>query len=132
MSPTNDDETDRAAEPATNDGKIADFQVALARLDNNPVLLEDMIGFFRQDVPQLLEDIQAAIAAGDAAQAKRAAHSIKGLASSFDAEQLQNHALHVETMAANGQLSEVESELPKLRACTDNLLKAFDEFEQRT
>ena len=53
--------------------KTADFEVALQRLDGNVQLLRDMIGFFREDTPDLLDQIDGGVQQSDARTVKRAA-----------------------------------------------------------
>jgi two-component system, sensor histidine kinase and response regulator len=109
--------------------KVADFESALARLDGNQRLLADMIGFFREDVPELLNSLDAGIAEGDAPRVKRAAHSIKGLAASFDAERVTSQALQIEKLAEIPRLQEIPPLLPNLRQAISELETAFTQFE---
>jgi CheY-like chemotaxis protein/HPt (histidine-containing phosphotransfer) domain-containing protein len=114
---------------ANADGRTADFDLALARLDGNRKLLADMIGFFREDAPQLLNEIESAIAHGDVARVKRAAHSMKGLAASFEAERVISHARKIERLAETAQLEEITASLSDFRAAISELEAAFVEFE---
>jgi HPt (histidine-containing phosphotransfer) domain-containing protein len=72
---------------------------ALGRLGGNEELLRDIIGFFREDVPQLLEQMRAAIRDQNAEELARAAHSTKGLAANFSARATMEAALRVEYAA---------------------------------
>lgn len=117
------------AEPEETINKVADFDSALSRLDGNRRLLMDMIGFFQEDVPKLIQTIQSGLSAGDAVQIKRAAHSVKGLAAGFDAELVVRKALEIEQLAAVGQLDEIPQHLPELSKRIVELEGAFAEFE---
>ena len=114
--------------PDRSTANVADFEAALARLDGNRKLLVDMIGFFREDVPQLLESLDAGVSSGDATQIKRAAHSIKGLAAGFDAGRVVHHALRIEQFAVKETLDQIVHVLPDLRAGIAELEDAFTEF----
>lgn len=124
MEPTR--EPEMKTTPATK--QIADFDVALRRLDNNQQLLKDMINFFREDTPDLLEALEKGLASDDVAETARAAHSIKGLASSFEATHVTTLAAEMETHARNGEMSAIPSKLVKLRSAIDELLKCCDDY----
>ena len=86
-----------------------DYAAAIARLGNDTNLFDDMAGFFRSDSPELLQRIRAAIDASDANEVLRAAHSLKGLAATFDAKAAVAAALRVEELGRSGNLAEIES-----------------------
>jgi signal transduction histidine kinase/CheY-like chemotaxis protein len=110
-------------------GTLVDFEAALSRLDGNPKLLSDMIGFFREDVPELLQELAAGLARGDATQVKRAAHSIKGLASSFGAERVTARSLTIEEQAADERLDRIPRQLAELREAISELEQVLVEFD---
>lgn len=62
-----------------------DLNAALERLGGSRELLRDMIGFYLEDYPTLLERIEDAAESGDPITLARSAHSLKGLAANFDA-----------------------------------------------
>ncbi|QDU38185.1 Signal transduction histidine-protein kinase BarA [Maioricimonas rarisocia] len=76
--------------PATPTGEhpIINIDSALSRMGGNRNLLEDMANFFLEDSVQLCDQVEEGITAADAELAARSAHSLKGLASNFDAETL--------------------------------------------
>jgi HPt (histidine-containing phosphotransfer) domain-containing protein len=49
-------------------------------------LLSTMVDYFVEDSPLLLLQLKTLIDAGDAAEASRIAHSLKGLCANFEAE----------------------------------------------
>jgi two-component system, sensor histidine kinase and response regulator len=99
-----------------------DLDAALRRLGQKKSLLIDMIGFFLEDAPVLLQDIQQGVASGDADAAARAAHSLKGLAANFDAESTTQAALRIEQLAKLQQLANIPPELETLQAATTHLM----------
>jgi HPt (histidine-containing phosphotransfer) domain-containing protein len=56
---------------------------ALAALDGNRELLGELAQIFVEDTPGLLEELRAAMDAGNAAKCCRLVHSLKGLSSTF-------------------------------------------------
>ncbi len=64
------------------------LSAALERLGGCRELLRDMIGFYLEDYPTLINRIEVAAEAGDPVTLARNAHSLKGLAANFDAVQV--------------------------------------------
>ncbi len=71
----------------SNDRSQFDEAAALAALDGQTELLADLAMMFREDSLQLLQTLNQAIAEDDRLEARRAVHSLKGLASAFFAKQ---------------------------------------------
>jgi len=99
------------------------IEAALKRLGGNRELLNDMIGFFQDDAPDLLKQLESAVAAGEANNAQRAAHSLKGLAANFDATTVSQSASRIETLAGAGEFVTVKAMLPDLQQKVDVLLE---------
>ena len=74
--------------PPSGDQPIINISTALSRMGGNRALLEDMATFFIEDSVQLCDQLEDGITRTDAELAGRSAHSLKGLASNFDAETL--------------------------------------------
>jgi len=71
--------------PATDVDKVYDRAEALARLDHDEALLQELIGLFMQDAPQYLREIEVAWQAADWLRLGRVAHTLKGLLATFSA-----------------------------------------------
>jgi HPt (histidine-containing phosphotransfer) domain-containing protein len=82
-----------------------DEQAALDALDGSRVLLHDLAEIFCEDAPAILNELRSALEADDATGARRAAHSLKGLAATFFAKPTVEIAQRVEFEAAEGNLS---------------------------
>ncbi len=82
--------------------------------DDGGRFLTELIDIFLQDTPLRLKELADALAAGDAAVATRAAHSIKGSAGNFGAGVLSRVALECEVAAKAGQLAAVAAKTPSL------------------
>lgn len=105
---------------ATEETPVSDSMIdrkgALDRLGGDLQLLKEMAAFFVQDSPELLETIQRE-KVGE--EATRAAHSLRGLASNFGAEQIMESAMRLESTATSAEgreraLAQLEADLPKL------------------
>ena len=111
-------------------GQVLDIDGALERLDGNRQLLGEMIQFFLEDVPGLVESVKEAIQNKSGGEARRAAHSIKGLAANFGAEQVVNVAQRMESRADQGALNIVESLLPSLETALDVLRSKLEQIDE--
>lgn len=98
--------TSRSDNPAR--AKLVDLESALRRLKGDRELLVDMMVFFEDDAPTLLSTVDTAAAAGDNDSLQRAAHSLKGLASTFDAHPAQSAARELEDAARDGETDRLE------------------------
>ena len=72
------------------------------------------MSYFIEDAPELLKTIEAGLAAGSAESIRRAAHSLRGLAANFDAEEAMAIACSIEQMASKGDSQWVPSALAHL------------------
>jgi HPt (histidine-containing phosphotransfer) domain-containing protein len=75
------------------------------RVEGDDELLTEIVELFLEDSPRLLEEVRAAVAAGDAAELKRAAHTLKGAASNFGAAAVVAVCLELEAMSRSGDLA---------------------------
>lgn len=106
--------------------------VALKRLGGRKKLLEDMAVMFQQDAPELLDDLKTALVAGDAEDARRAAHSLKGIASTLEATTTTERALSIETLARDGHCDEAMRQIDGLRTAIDELFADVTAYLQET
>jgi HPt (histidine-containing phosphotransfer) domain-containing protein len=104
-----------------------DYEASLARLDNDPKLFRDMVQFFHEDSPELVRQIRESVGSGDAHLAERAAHSIKGLAATFDADATIRAAQRIEEMARSGALLDIPAAVEILEREVVRLNRALDE-----
>jgi CheY-like chemotaxis protein/HPt (histidine-containing phosphotransfer) domain-containing protein len=107
---------------------LFDYRAAVARLDNDDGLFDEMIRFFCDDSPGLLRQLRIAIVAGDPRALQRAAHSLRGLAATFDATAAVAAGRHVEELGAAGNLAEAESALAALEFEVRRLCLALTDF----
>jgi two-component system, sensor histidine kinase and response regulator len=83
-----------------------DVKAALERLEGDRELLEELVQLFKEECPKALDEIHAAIAAGDAPLLTRLAHTLKGSSASLSARPLAEAAAALEKQAASGDLAE--------------------------
>jgi HPt (histidine-containing phosphotransfer) domain-containing protein len=81
--------------------------------------LAEMIDTFLSDAPGLIADLNGAIASGDAAALRRAAHTLKSNSRTFGARRLGDLGQAIEEHAASGRIAET----------VDLVISATDELE---
>ena len=86
------------------DAELFDIAKALEAVDGERELLAGMIAIFMRQTPRVMEDIDQAIAGGDAAALEIAAHKLKGSVSMFGARAARECAQRLEDIAAAGEL----------------------------
>ena len=94
--------------------RIIDREGALARLGGDEGLLRDLIRFFLEDSPELLQCLRQNLDQENPAEVERAAHSLKGLAANFGAEQAVKAAFKLEQIGHSGKLADAPEALVKL------------------
>jgi len=109
---------------------IYDRQAALARMGGDEQLFRDMVGFFLEDVDGLLERMRAGIKAGNGDEVERAAHTIKGLASNFDATRTVESAMRVERNGHQKDFKAAEKAAPELEEAVAELRKELTPFRK--
>jgi len=82
-----------------------DRTTALERLGGDEELFAEVAELFRSDGPKLLGEIREAIAAGDAATLKRAAHGLKGAAGYVGGTFAVSAARRLELIGTEGELT---------------------------
>jgi two-component system sensor histidine kinase/response regulator len=110
---------------------ILDEAEALSRVGDDRQLLSELAEVFINEAPRLLETIAAAIAGGDAAKLRIAAHSLKGAIDNFAAHDAYEAALRLEMLGRNGNLAEAEQARSTLQREMDRLLPAITHLAQR-
>jgi signal transduction histidine kinase/DNA-binding response OmpR family regulator len=78
---------------------VIDLAAALERLNGDTALWAELVELFLRDTPQLLQQIEAALASGDVEALRRAAHSVKGSAAYIGCSTLSALAARLEQLA---------------------------------
>ena len=105
---------------------VIDCRAALDRLEGDSELLQDLVGFYRLDVPCFVEAIHVGIDRGDAPAVARAAHTIRGMVANFDAHDVIATAKQVEEVAAQGLLPEAGAACRELEAALAPVTAALE------
>jgi PAS domain S-box-containing protein len=100
--------------PAREDETVVDEpaidpDAALARVEGDRELLQEIIGLFLEEAPLRMGEIRAAISDRNANALERAAHSLKGSVSYFGAPRAYEAALRLESLGREGDWRDVDS-----------------------
>jgi PAS domain S-box-containing protein len=84
-----------------------DKATLLARVGGDVRLLRQILGLFPRECARLMGELHEAVARGDAARVKRAAHTLKGTLGNLSAADAYEAALRVEELGHGGDLASV-------------------------
>jgi len=101
----------------------------LERLLGDHALAAELAGVFLADAPALLEELSAAIGAGDASGTGRIAHTLKGLSANMGGDALSRIAAEMNELAKAGNLAALQEVLPGARQAFLTLSNHLREFE---
>jgi signal transduction histidine kinase/DNA-binding response OmpR family regulator len=102
-----------------------DLDVALNFVDGDRALLGEIVTLYHNDYPGWVEELRAAVRAGEAQWTERGAHSLKGAVKIFGATAAYNLASELETCGRAGDLTGAATILPMLERELERLNKAF-------
>jgi len=108
---------------------VVDWDAALDRLNGDRQLLCEMVSVFKDEAPRLMLRIVEAIQAEDAPSLQIAAHTLKGAVGNFAAKPAFEAALRLETLAKDGNFTEVLGAQAAVELELDRLLPALTELE---
>jgi CheY-like chemotaxis protein/HPt (histidine-containing phosphotransfer) domain-containing protein len=97
----------------SREGRV-DWTVALQAVQQDRALLKEVVEAFLEEYPKQLADLRAGIERGDAATAKRAAHTLKGSLRYFGATRACDAAYRLELSGRSGRLDDTTSSLVEL------------------
>lgn len=101
--------------PGDHTDGVFDKQAALKRLGGSVELLNEMFQFFIEDAPPLLQTLETSLSRGEIDDAYRAAHSLKGLASNFDAHVVTRPAKLIEEHLRKKELENAQALVAEVR-----------------
>lgn len=110
--------------PPTN-AIVLDLDGALRRLGNDLALYREFLGFFDEDMPKLVKQLQDGVAELNSDAIERAAHSLKGLSSNLGADAVTAAAGRVEKAARAGDLQDIAALADKVLQELDCLMLAL-------
>jgi HPt (histidine-containing phosphotransfer) domain-containing protein len=94
---------------------VLSLDSTLANLGGDAELLRELLDFFVEIAPQQLDELQAAVAAGDQASVQLQAHSMKGGAANVGVVRMMTIARDLELLARDGSLEGAEAMVQALR-----------------
>jgi len=115
-----------AQDPTTaQEENAVDFEAAQNNVPGDATLLQDLAEIFLEECPKLINDLQVGLSTSEAASVHRAAHTLKSSSRIIVAPTLTDVTAHIEQLAANKELNDVEECLPKLQAAADQACDAI-------
>ena len=78
----------------------------LAQVEGDVSLLKELTGLFLEDCPNLMSELQDAVACGDAEGIERLAHTLKGSVGNFGARGASEAALRLQKIGKSGNLAD--------------------------
>jgi CheY-like chemotaxis protein/HPt (histidine-containing phosphotransfer) domain-containing protein len=110
-----------AAPPAAANGGVYDRAAALALIDGDEELFQELADIFVAGVPGYLHELDTSHASGDSARLMRAAHTLKGLFGTFAAAAGQTVAARLEQAVRDGEMATCGDLVAAVRAHTEAL-----------
>jgi len=112
--------------PAKETGQdVLDEPSLMARVDNDPQLLKDLVDLLLEESPRLLNDIRGAVNKKDAKPAERLAHSLKGSLGNLSAKIAEEAALKLERLIQAGDWAQADDGLQALECQVARLKPAL-------
>ena len=105
-----------------------DEKELLERVDDDVCFLADTVQMLETDGRSLMDQIKAALAAGDAPAVGRTAHTLKGMISNFCAPTAQGLALEVEKAGKAGDCATAAAAAARLQPDLESLIGELSAF----
>lgn len=97
------------------DNNVFDMEQLMNSTCDDRELTAQVVGVFLADIPVQLENLDAALAAGDAKTAERVSHSIKGASATVGGELLRDVAFECEKFGRDSKLEELKAQVPEMK-----------------
>lgn len=114
-----------ARSAAFNETEVFDLAILRSRLEDDLDLLSEIVGLYLDNAPQLLTEIESAIAAQDGSRTARAAHTLKGMLRNLCAASCAEVALEVEQLGRQGDFESIDQTLDSLRTECERLKRVL-------
>lgn len=112
--------------------RIFDLDGTMRRLGGDRSLFRDIARFFLEDTPGMMAQTTDAIRSQDAEAVAHWAHSLKGLALNFGAEQASAAAFALECSGRSGDLSSATAQFAELEREVARLRTALEPYAAAT
>lgn len=100
---------------ATGDRVVFDRTALLDRIGGQAALMPRLLALFCSTVDDSLGCLERSAAAADAAEARKLAHTLKGVAANIGADRMHAVIVELETSARKGDVAAIVSGLERLR-----------------
>jgi HPt (histidine-containing phosphotransfer) domain-containing protein len=114
--------------PLATSPKVVDWSGPLRQLSGDHALLKDITESYLNETTNNLSLLSAAIAAGDARESRRLAHTVKGAMRFFRAQAAQLHSQELEDLAATGDLTSAPQVFESLKIEVQRVLTVLKRF----
>jgi signal transduction histidine kinase/CheY-like chemotaxis protein/HPt (histidine-containing phosphotransfer) domain-containing protein len=123
---------DRSPEPLSPSCQeaVIDGTRTLERVGGDWSLLREIIDLFVADAPQVIRDIERAVAEKDCRALERAAHRLRGGVSNFGARRATEAALGVECAAREGDLAAAAAQVTELKGAVAQVVQALQDLKE--
>jgi two-component system, sensor histidine kinase and response regulator len=108
-----------------NDAAVFDSRAMLANIGGDDNLFRELIGLFLDRRDAMIANIQGAIAGGDSAALRHAAHTLKGSAANLCAATVVQVAGELEAVGRRGPLDEANAHFVKLQDAVHQLVETL-------
>jgi signal transduction histidine kinase/CheY-like chemotaxis protein len=125
LEPTAPAERPAPRDGAAIDGALFNRAAALRNAGGNPRVLRELVQLFVDESARLLPDLHEAVARADAAGVRRLAHTFKGTALIFEAQDLVAAASRLETMGKTKDLEGAPAACTAVAVEVERLLSAL-------
>ncbi len=110
-------------------GAILDVEGTLARFGGDRQLFHDIIGFFLEDSPALLDELRRSVECENSVAVRATAHALKGLAAGCGGVRAAQTAQRVENAGAENDLENIASLMESLEGEFEQLRQAVATYE---
>ncbi len=97
--------------------------------DDDGEFIRDLADIFLADTPKQIAEVENALAAGNAPDLTRAAHSIKGSASNFGAMELSEVAREIEHLGKAANLEKIRQRIHALHEAFTQITPAIEQLK---
>jgi len=120
-----------AAQPLAGDTPLVDWKVAEEVVGGDRELLYQVVDAFLQEAPQQMAALRKAIAAAEAVNVRRAAHTLKGSLRYFGVRSAYELAFQLEQAGQTGDLSPSAAIVEPLESALSQVLSELRSFHAR-
>jgi HPt (histidine-containing phosphotransfer) domain-containing protein len=119
-----------SATPAAAPSEIPNQKPEVTSADDEPYFPARLIRLFLQETTKRLAELTEAFHRQDAEAVQRIAHTIKGTAGNFRAQQLYELAREIELAARQGRMHEVNGQIGQMREAFVAVEQKFSAFHE--